>query len=376
MNDEDSRDAKTAPRRGRSEPAGKTGQAVRDGRPEQSAQSGRTGQAGQAKQDDGQSSQSNQTARTKQTDQGGSQSSQSKQAGQTKQGGRIKQSSQSGQAEQGERVERDGRGEGVSRPLASLGDDCLRALGLLSRIPVAEKHLSADSELNARATRAFPVAGLVIALALWVLWCVFFLLFGAGLLTAALVVAASLLLTGALHEDGLADTADALGVASARRGEVARDPHVGAYGVCAVVMSLLLRVGALATAASPTEALVLLGLSEVFSRTVLVYALWRGAAPSDSRLARVWAGASEEAMAFATVTALVMSVVIVFVGLAPLSGWILALALAAAGCLLLTRRLGARDGETGRPVFSGDVFGAIQQGVLVLTLLGAVAGGV
>lgn len=376
MNDEDSRDAKTAPRRGRSEPAGKTGQAVRDGRPEQSAQSGRTGQAGQAKQDDGQSSQSNQTARTKQTDQGGSQSSQSKQAGQTKQGGRIKQSSQSGQAEQGERVERDGRGEGVSRPLASLGDDCLRALGLLSRIPVAEKHLSADSELNARATRAFPVAGLVIALALWVLWCVFFLLFGAGLLTAALVVAASLLLTGALHEDGLADTADALGVAFARRGEVARDPHVGAYGVCAVVMSLLLRVGALATAASPTEALVLLGLSEVFSRTALVYALWRGAAPSDSRLARVWAGASEEAMAFATVTALVMSVVIVFVGLAPLSGWILALALAAAGCLLLTRRLGARDGETGRPVFSGDVFGAIQQGVLVLTLLGAVAGGV
>ncbi|MDA7985157.1 MAG: adenosylcobinamide-GDP ribazoletransferase, partial [Alphaproteobacteria bacterium] len=266
--------------------------------------------------------------------------------------------------------------EGVSRPLASLGDDCLRALGLLSRIPVAEKHLSADSELNARATRAFPVAGLVIALALWVLWCVFFLLFGAGLLTAALVVAASLLLTGALHEDGLADTADALGVVSARRGEVARDPHVGAYGVCAVVMSLLLRVGALATAASPTEALVLLGLSEVFSRTALVYALWRGAAPSDSRLARVWAGASEEAMAFATVTALVMSVVIVFVGLAPLSGWILALALAAAGCLLLTRRLGARDGETGRPVFSGDVFGAIQQGVLVLTLLGAVAGGV
>ncbi|MDA8032343.1 MAG: hypothetical protein MPK62_14700, partial [Alphaproteobacteria bacterium] len=143
-----------------------------------------------------------------------------------------------------------------------------------------------------------------------------------------------------------------------------------------VVRSLGARLCGWWTESSPTGALELLGLSEMFSRTARVYALWRGAAPSDARLARVWAGASEEAMAFATVTALVMSVVIVFVGLAPLSGWILALALAAAGCLLLTRRLGARDGETGRPVFSGDVFGAIQQGVLVLTLLGAVAGGV
>ena len=62
-------------------------------------------------------------------------------------------------------------------------------------------------------------------------------------------VAATLLATGCLHEDGLADTADGFGGGKTREQklDIMRDSRIGAYGVCALAMSLVLRVGALAS---------------------------------------------------------------------------------------------------------------------------------
>jgi adenosylcobinamide-GDP ribazoletransferase len=57
---------------------------------------------------------------------------------------------------------------------------------------------------------------------------------------------------GCLHEDGLADTADSFGGATRERKlEIMRDSRIGSYALCALVMSLLLRVGALASLADP-----------------------------------------------------------------------------------------------------------------------------
>src|SRR6202030_2053805 len=66
---------------------------------------------------------------------------------------------------------------------------------------------------------------------------------------AALAVAATLAVTGALHEDGLADTADGFGGGDTREQKLAimRDSRIGTYGVCALILSLLIRADAIAS---------------------------------------------------------------------------------------------------------------------------------
>src|SRR4051794_28533071 len=64
---------------------------------------------------------------------------------------------------------------------------------------------------------------------------------------AALALAATVAATGALHEDGLADVADGFGGGATRERklEIMRDSRIGTYGVCALVLSFILRVAAL-----------------------------------------------------------------------------------------------------------------------------------
>src|ERR1700691_5165200 len=101
----------------------------------------------------------------------------------------------------------------------------------------------------AKAAWAFPFAGLVVGLTGAI---VYALAHKFGLPPwpgAALAVTATVLATGALHEDGLADTADGFGGGKTREQKLAimRDSHIGVYGVCALALSLLLRVAALAS---------------------------------------------------------------------------------------------------------------------------------
>src|SRR5439155_27188630 len=65
---------------------------------------------------------------------------------------------------------------------------------------------------------------------------------------ATLAVGAGVLLTGALHEDGLADVADALGAGGGRQRvpEIMKDPLHGTYGVLAIVLGVVARIAAVA----------------------------------------------------------------------------------------------------------------------------------
>ncbi len=138
------------------------------------------------------------------------------------------------------------------------------AVSFLTVLPVA----NADGSPGERLGRAyFPAIGALIGLAAGIVCLV-----AAGattpLLGAAAAVAVLCALTGAIHLDGLADSADGLlarGADVTRRLEVMRDPHLGSYGVTAIASVLLLEVAAIA-AMSPVRALVALVIAGALSR--------------------------------------------------------------------------------------------------------------
>lgn len=127
-------------------------------------------------------------------------------------------------------------------PLPGLPGDIGVALVLLTRLPLPRLPDTAFRRL-ARAAWAFPLAGLAVGL---IAGAVGLLALGLGLAPAAvagLVLAGQIALTGAMHEDGLADTADGLwgGHDPERRLEIMKDSRTGSYGVLALVLGLGLR---------------------------------------------------------------------------------------------------------------------------------------
>lgn len=120
--------------------------------------------------------------------------------------------------------------------------DLPAALGLLTRLPVVVDGARATAR-GAAAAWAFPLVGMILGVMLAA--CVALLLIvglPAGII-AGLVLGLSVVLTGAMHEDGLADSADGLwgGWDRTRRLAIMKDSHIGVYGVCAIGLSLLLR---------------------------------------------------------------------------------------------------------------------------------------
>ena len=130
----------------------------------------------------------------------------------------------------------------MKRDPAAIGQDILAALGLLTRLPLPGHRAS-----GASAAWAWPLVGAVVGtLAATIGAAALAAGFGVGAV-AALVLAAQAMLTGAMHEDGLADTADGLwgGWTRARRLEIMRDSHIGSYGVLALILVMLIRWSAL-----------------------------------------------------------------------------------------------------------------------------------
>jgi adenosylcobinamide-GDP ribazoletransferase len=127
------------------------------------------------------------------------------------------------------------------------------AVAFLTRVPVG-RHLDLDGSDVARGGAFFPLVGAGIGV---VVGGIAQATDGTltGLLGATLAVAAGALLTGALHLDALADTADALGSARARALEIMRDHAIGAYGAVALVLDLVAKVAALAALAAAHHAL-------------------------------------------------------------------------------------------------------------------------
>ena len=126
--------------------------------------------------------------------------------------------------------------------------DLRTALVFLTRVPLRAARPEGDSPPLGRAVRAFPIVGAMIGLFAGIVYAI-----GAGIglpdiVAAVLAVGAVALVTGALHEDGLADMADGLGGGKTRERKLAimRDSRIGAYGVITLVVVLAAKVGAIA----------------------------------------------------------------------------------------------------------------------------------
>lgn len=126
-------------------------------------------------------------------------------------------------------------------------NDFRAALGLLTRFPV---HVDVATAKNrgAEIVWAFPLVGALVG-GLGGLLTLVLVTLGTGTSFAAtLGIALMVLLTGAMHEDGLADTADGLAplTTRGRRLEIMRDSRIGSFGTIALVLALLARLTGLA----------------------------------------------------------------------------------------------------------------------------------
>jgi len=226
------------------------------------------------------------------------------------------------------------------------------ALVFLTRLPLG-RFLPPRVLPLAEAAWAFPLAGALIGLLaglpMWVL--------GAGPLTAALSATLAVWLTGALHEDALADFADAGGGRDRQdRLRIMRDSTVGSYGIAALVCTMLLRVLALATAGP----LALIGAAAL-GRLAPVLLMRSLPVARDDGLGHQAGRPCKDQVAVATLIGLVM------VGMtAPaFSALIAGLALAAVAIITVSRRACRLVGGQ-----TGDVLGAACLLVETGTLIG------
>lgn len=242
-------------------------------------------------------------------------------------------------------------------------DDFIIATVVLTRLPVGAVQ-PADGTVAA-AGWAFPLVGAGVgALSA----AAFFIAQAVGLsvpAAALLAVLASIAVTGAFHEDGLADTVDGFGGGRTREAKLAimRDSRHGTFGILALVLGTGLRAAALAAIGDPIHA----GLA-----LIAAHAVSRGALPPLMRLlppARddgLGATAGRPSLVVALVAALLGAAIGVAL-LGPAAGAIavlcsvIAVALAA---ILARRQVGG---------YTGDVLGFFQQIGEIVMLLAAAA---
>ena len=252
--------------------------------------------------------------------------------------------------------DRDGRWTWLARDVAAM-------LGFYARLPIRT-----PAEFRfAEAAWAAPLAGLVIGAAAALVLSIALALGLPRFVAATLAVTALAALSGGLHEDGLADVADGFGGGRSPEQKLAimRDSRLGSYGALALIVSVLLRVGALAALAergAATAGAALL-VAAAASRAASLRPL-QALAPARIDGLGFSAGrpAGRAVLGAALVSALAGLFTAPLLGLAgPLTGLALAALAAAMVTALARRQIGGA---------TGDVAGAAQQAAEIAFLLG------
>jgi adenosylcobinamide-GDP ribazoletransferase len=217
----------------------------------------------------------------------------------------------------------------------------------------------------ARASWTLPAIGALIGLVGAAVYWIAVRLNLPPLMGATLAVAATLAATGCLHVDGLADTFDGFGGGSSRERklEIMRDSRIGTYGACALALSLMLRVGALASLADPGPVALALIAAHAGARAMLPLFLALVPAARPDGLAADAGRPSPANVAVAASLGIVLLLASLGAAgsLPALAGLLLALGVMRVLCL---RQIGGQTGDTA---------GALEQIGEIAVLLAAVA---
>lgn len=232
--------------------------------------------------------------------------------------------------------------------LAGWQRDIWLCLGFFTRLPVK----SVDGSL-ADSVRAFPLAGLVVGL---IGALVYYLALTIGLpplLAALLVVAATGIVTGALHEDGWADVCDALGARGGleQRLEILRDSRLGSYGGLALIFATGIKVAAISALAAPELVAGALIAAHTLARGVLPLIMSRMDLARKNGLAAQAGKPSINAAHWSVGLALLIAVI----AIAPVAALVALLAALAATWLI------AKLAQKKFGGYTGDVLGAVEQ---------------
>ena len=237
----------------------------------------------------------------------------------------------------------------------------LTAVQFFTRIPVPAWVGHSAQQLD-QSARYFPLVGLCVGgLAAAILW------LGALVLPLTLAVAlsmfGSILITGAFHEDGLSDFVDGMGGGYTREKMLAimKDSHVGAYGVIAIVLALLIKFQALLALSgkhSPAAVAAMLIAAHTVSRLMAVSIMVTQRYVRDDDHARAKPVAQELSRASFAI-ALLSSVAAIT--LLPVAGVNMVSVISALACALLLRIYLAWQLQKKLGGYTGDCLGAVQQ---------------
>jgi adenosylcobinamide-GDP ribazoletransferase len=244
----------------------------------------------------------------------------------------------------------------------------LIALQFFTRIPITGRLAAwvAYSPAMLRAASVyFPLVGTVVgAFAAGVLLSAVPLLPTHGvsvLLAATLATAASVWLTGGFHEDGLADTADALGgyVSREKALEIMKDSRIGSYGTLALVLVLLIKISLLALLLAHSPVLAALALLFAHTQSRVAPLLLMFSLPHVGDLASSKSKPLADAISpVQLATALLWPLLVLAATLCanPSPAWLLALGFVLLGAWRLGAWFKQRLGG-----FTGDTLGCSQQ---------------
>lgn len=170
------------------------------------------------------------------------------------------------------------------------------ALAFFTRLP--QPHFSAPERRLGQAMWAAPLAGLAVALIGWLAIAVADFFNVPTLAAAALAMAAMMLATGCLHEDGLADVTDGFGGGKTTEAklEIMHDSRLGTYGAAALLISVLIRWSCLVALVQRDAAFFGLVAAHVGSRAVFAPLMRVTPLARDSGLAGTVGAISDETL--------------------------------------------------------------------------------